>query len=167
MRYVLLKHERNGDFHVDFLLDCGAERLLSWQICDENFTKSLIFAVKFFNLAESPKRIIGTANAVCRRNFDHRKLYLDYEGEISNNRGHVTRIEYGNWELSTVRSDQITLVTTGRQIAQNSPTVKQWQFRPPKGFAIDTQNLSPPELLEKLPPPGESEWHLQCRLLPM
>ena len=165
MRYVLLKHERDSDFHVDFLLDFGVERLLSWQIYDENFTKALIFAANFFNLNESPKHIINTINAVCRRNFDHRKFYLDYEGEISSNRGHVTRIESGNWELSAIHSDQITLVTTGRHIAQNTPTIKQWQFRPPEGFAIDTQNVSPLKLFERLPPPGESEWHLHCRLL--
>ena len=165
MRYILLKHEKDSDFHADFLLDCGAERLLSWQICDENFTKPFIFTVKFFNLAESLKHTIDAISVICRRNFDHRKLYLDYEGEISNNRGHVTRIETGNWELSAVCSGKITLVTTGRHIAQNSPTIKQWQFHLPEGFAIDTQNLLPPDLLEKLPPPGESEWHLRCRLL--
>jgi len=165
MRYVLLKHEKDGDFHVDFLLDCGAEHLLSWQICDENFTKSPIFAVKIFNLTESPKHTIKTIDAICHRNFDHRKLYLDYEGEISSNRGRITRIEYGNWGLSDVCSGKITLVTTGRNVAQNSPSIKQWQFRPPENFAIDTQNVSSVELLEKLPPPGESEWHLRCRLL--
>jgi len=165
MRYTLLKHEKDGDFHVDFLLDCGAERLLSWQICDENFTKALIFAANFFNLNESPKHIIDTVSVACHRSFDHRKLYLDYEGEISSNRGHVTRIECGNWELSTMCCDQITLVTKGRHIAQNTPTIKQWQFRPPEGFVIDTQNTSLPELLNKLPRPGESEWHLCYRQL--
>lgn len=30
---------------------------------------------------------------------DHRRAYLDYEGPVSNDRGHVTRIEQGHYEL--------------------------------------------------------------------
>ncbi len=31
--------------------------------------------------------------------FDHRREYLDYEGPVSNDRGQVTRIEQGHYEL--------------------------------------------------------------------
>ena len=98
MQYVLLKHERDNDFHVDFLLDCGCERLLSWRICDENFAGLLVDDVKYFNLAELPEQKIDTMVTFCRRNFDHRRLYLEYEGEISENRGRVERVEWGKWD---------------------------------------------------------------------
>jgi hypothetical protein len=165
MRYVLLKHKNGDDFHVDFLLDCGGERLLSWQIDDEKFAGSLVSCVKFFILAEQSKQTTDTINTVCQRIFDHRRLYLDYEGEISENRGHVTRIEWGQWDISATNGRQITLTTIGRHIAQNAITVKRWQFRPPENFVIDTQNLSVQNLMQKLPLPGHVKWHLCCVLV--
>lgn len=163
MQYVLIKHEKGENFHVDFLLDCGAERLLSWQLCDEKFIKSLVSGVKFFILAEQPKQITHTIDFVCRRIFDHRKRYLDYEGEIDENRGRVICVERGEWELSAINERQLTLKTMGRHITDKTLNVKAWLFEPPKGLEIDMQ--SPPQchLMQRLPPAGEADWHIRCR----
>lgn len=165
MRYVLLKHEKDDEFHVDFLLDCEAERLLSWQLSGENFTWSLVSDAKFFNLAESPKRKIDTIATFCRRIFDHRKVYLDYEGEISENRGRVVRAECGNWEIVLCDTRKLVLETSGIRSTDHLPTIKQWHFEPPEDSVIDTRNFSPSNLMERLPPPGEADWRLRCRFL--
>ena len=165
MRYVLLKHEKNSDFHVDFLLDCGGERLLSWQICEENFANSLVSGVKFFNLAESPKQITDTIHSVCRRNFDHRKIYLNCEGEIGENRGRVICVECGEWDFFSFDQKQIVLQTNGGHTTTDSPIRRQWQFLLPFGVTIEIQDIAPANLMQRLPPPGDTDWYLRCRLL--
>jgi hypothetical protein len=71
LRYVVLQHDGISSPHCDLLFETtpGSElasaRLDAWP----------------------PKSITRSAN--------HRRLYLDYEGEISGNRGHVKRIANG------------------------------------------------------------------------
>ena len=163
MRYVLLKHENQGDFHVDFLLDCGDERLLTWQINDKNFASFLICDEKYFDLTKLPNDIDHTVCSNCRRNFDHRRKYLDFSGDIGDCRGHVTRIECGTWELLEINTRRLVIKTVGNRLVENLPTTRQWQFEPPVEIAIGSCGTSLDRLMQRLPPPGEENWIVFCR----
>lgn len=165
MQYVLLKHANGDKFHVDFLLDCGLERLLSWQICDENLARLLVSRIKNSVFSKRPKQKNDTIDLFCRRIFDHRKLYLNYEGDIAGDRGRVDRAECGKWELLEVLTRQIIIKTTGRLVTDDSQAVKLWQFQLPENFALNESDFSPPELMQRLPPPSDAKWHLQCTFL--
>jgi hypothetical protein len=61
-------------------------------------------ALMTWRLAELPAAWQGAqpdANVQLRaeRIADHRLAYLDYEGPVSHNRGHVTRVDYGDFEI--------------------------------------------------------------------
>jgi len=162
MRYVLLKHEKDKDFHVDFLLDCGLERLITWQITDPIFIDRLKFDEIFFNFAESPNRINDTIYSYCRRIFDHRRMYLDFSGDLGDHRGCVTRIEYGNWELCEVCANRLVMKTVGTCPAGNTPTARLWRFEPPAEITLDFNETTPDRLMQKLPPPGDENWVVSC-----
>ena len=73
-RYVVLEHDWPSP-HFDLLLEAG-NVLRAWR------------------LATPP--VVG-ANAA-EANFDHRRIYLDYEGEVSGGRGTVRRWDAGTFE---------------------------------------------------------------------
>lgn len=74
-RYVVQRHEvKPGDVHFDFMVERG-EKLATWRL-------------------EAP---LGGAVSG-ERSFDHRALYLEYEGEISGGRGFVAIVERGELE---------------------------------------------------------------------
>lgn len=86
-RFVLLEHRWEG-VHYDFLLETEG-KLRAWRL-------------------KEPLRP-GTQPA--EANFDHRLLYLDYEGPISGDRGEVKRLDRGAYEgaLSPARAE-VTLL---------------------------------------------------------
>jgi hypothetical protein len=43
---------------------------------------------------------------------DHRLAYLDYEGEVSDNRGTVTRVAAGEFELISETTDRLSVRLT-------------------------------------------------------
>lgn len=73
-RFAVLLHDWPSR-HFDFLLEAG-DVLRAWRLT-------------------SPPRL--GANAA-EANADHRKLYLDYEGEVSGGRGTVARWDAGEFE---------------------------------------------------------------------
>ena len=162
MRYVLLKHEKNSDFHVDFLLDCGQERLLTWQIVDHIFFDRLKFDGNFFNFAESPNRTNDIFYANCHRIFDHRREYLDISGDLGNLRGCVIRIEYGDWTLLEVCAKQLVIQTFGTNPANNFSMARLWRFEPQIEIALDLHGTSLDRLMQQLPPPGDENWVVSC-----
>ncbi len=76
----------------------GDTALLTWQLLREpKSTASLPI----------PAKRIG----------DHRKAYLDYEGEVSGDRGHVTRVDRGTCELESVEHGLAVARLSGERIA--------------------------------------------------
>ena len=165
MRYVLLKHENQGDFHIDFLLDCGEERLLTWQIGDKSLVNFLIGNEKFFDFSTLPNSIATTVYSNCRRIFDHRRKYLDFSGDLGDDRGYVTCMEHGIWELVELDAKQLVLKTVGTRLADNSPLSRQWQFEPPVTMTLSPDEISLERLMQHLPPPGNGIWVVFCRIL--
>jgi hypothetical protein len=74
-RYVILAHDW-PEPHWDFLLEAGGV-LRAWRLLGE------------------PR---SGATVPAEPNFDHRLLYLDYEGPVSGGRGNVTRWDAGTFE---------------------------------------------------------------------
>jgi len=77
-RFVILYHQSPAGEHWDVMLETDSA-LTTWSI---------------------PPQCLSGASFVCPaiRLPDHRKHYLDYEGEVSGNRGTVSRIESGTYE---------------------------------------------------------------------
>ena len=78
-RFVILEHAHAGKNHWDLMLE-EAEKLTTWQVpChpDDWFGKSI----------------------ECQKIFDHRCIYLEYEGPLSNNRGCVKRVVAGKYRI--------------------------------------------------------------------
>jgi len=74
-RFVILHHVLRDGEHWDLMLEDG-EVLLTWQLVQEPTG------------AES-------LPIPARRISDHRKVYLDYEGPLSGDRGYVERFDRG------------------------------------------------------------------------
>jgi hypothetical protein len=155
-RYVLLKHTKDSGFHVDFLLDFDAKRLLTWQIADE----------KFFQWLNETGTAISM-ETTCQRIFDHRKKYLNFEGEIDNHRGFVEQIESGEWEFLSVDDKQFIVKTIGTPKNITNPIKRKWRLMFPKKYC---KKISPEishaffsELIANHLPPADSEnWGLVC-----
>ncbi len=90
-RFVILRHEMpalaEDGSHWDFMLECG-DLLLTFR----------------WDCLPSAENGSSLSSLTAKRIADHRSLYLDYEGEISNNRGKVMQVLSGHF-LSASASD--------------------------------------------------------------
>ncbi len=92
-RFVILEHHHHG-VHWDFMLESG-EVLRTWRL-------------------ESPPTAGETAGATAIG--DHRRVYLDYEGEISGGRGHVVRWDAGEFDWVSDAAGQVAVVLRGGRV---------------------------------------------------
>jgi hypothetical protein len=92
-RFVLLEHRWNG-VHWDFMLERG-DALRTWAI-------------------DEP--IAGGVAQPARALPDHRKVYLDYEGEVSGNRGMVQRVDRGVYTALTWEEGRVRVRVEGTQL---------------------------------------------------
>jgi DNA polymerase Ligase (LigD) len=93
-RFVLLEHRWEG-VHWDFMLEHG-EALRTWAI---------------------DRPVVAGVDLPARALPDHRKVYLDYEGEVSGNRGSVRRVDWGVYALSVWEEDRVRVRLEGAQLA--------------------------------------------------
>lgn len=92
-RFAILEHD-HPHLHWDLLLEAGAAAL-TWR------------------LAEPPRP--GT-RFEAERILDHRLLYLDYEGPISGNRGHVLRWDAGKLAWQVQEEERVTAFLEGTRV---------------------------------------------------
>ena len=96
LRFVVLHHTGVPEAHYDLLIDTAADApLRSWR-CDA------------WPLA-SGARVTATP--------DHRRVYLQYEGAISGNRGQVARVDEGPCCIEVDASDELGARLIGRSEA--------------------------------------------------
>ena len=89
INFAILKHTLlDQSFHFDLLIKNG-NILNCWQ----------------FN--SSPTNCDDSEILFCKKIFDHRLKYLTYEGEISDNRGWVSRTTNGILNIETQNSKQV------------------------------------------------------------
>jgi hypothetical protein len=115
-RYVILQHDppAGGDTgrHWDFMLEVG-DVLRTWALAAEPAPGT---------------SIDGTPLP------DHRLVYLEYEGPIAGNRGHVRRWDAGTYATVGTDSDQIVVRLRGTRLAgtvtvsRDADHPDRWQF---------------------------------------
>jgi DNA polymerase Ligase (LigD) len=114
-RFVLLEHRWDG-VHWDLMLQRG-EVLRTWAI-------------------DAP--VVAGADLPARALPDHRIVYLDYQGDVSGNRGTVRRVDEGTyaairWEEARVRirleGAQLVGEAELRQAGLKSDGGSSWIFR--------------------------------------
>lgn len=97
-RFVILRHETPAGYerasHYDLMLEMG-DSLRTWA------------------LAELP---VPGREMVVEALPNHRLAYLDYEGAISGNRGVVTRLETGEFEVLEVSAEVLVVQLSGQQL---------------------------------------------------
>ena len=96
-RFVILHHSHADGEHWDLMIEQG-DALLTWQLLKEPIGRS--------SLPIAAKRI-----------GDHRKAYLDYEGPISRDRGHVRRIDAGIVEFEESTPDCYIFSMAGSRLS--------------------------------------------------
>jgi hypothetical protein len=92
-RFVLLEHRWDG-VHWDFMLEAG-DVLRTWAI-------------------DAP--IAAGADLPARAMADHRRIYLEYQGEISGGRGSVRRLDEGVYEVREWADDRVRILVRGHQL---------------------------------------------------
>ncbi len=97
-RFVILRHETPAGYerasHYDLMLEMG-DSLRTWA------------------LAELP---VPGRELVVEALSNHRLMYLDYEGPISGNRGVVTRVERGEFEVLEASAEVVVVQLSGLQL---------------------------------------------------
>ena len=95
--FALLEHTRTGETHWDFLLETGdAETLSTWR------------------LAANP--LAGRFPIAADLISDHRRAYLEFEGEIAGNRGVVKRLDRGEAEILIRSATHLRARLTGHYL---------------------------------------------------
>ena len=113
-RFAVLRHDAPDGQHFDLLFEFGPV-LRTWA------------------LPQPPNAITPMT---CDSLPDHRPAYLDYEGPVSNNRGHVTRWDAGTYELISSSEDEWLLELNGDKIHgavrihRTSSGSNEWLFTP-------------------------------------
>ena len=97
-RFTLSRHVVESESHFDLFLEhAPEERLWTWQIKEmEPVGDVLSGRSKSFQ-------------AFALRIFDHRKIYLDYEGELSRERGIVQKNTSGTWDFIAKTEEMLTI----------------------------------------------------------
>jgi len=97
-RFVILLHETPPSYargtHWDLMFEQGAA-LRTWALAAEPCAGATIDA---------------------ERLPDHRREYLDYEGPVSGERGHVTRWDWGTFELTSDTAEEFAAVVSGQRL---------------------------------------------------
>jgi hypothetical protein len=107
-RFVILEHD-HPRLHWDLMLEAG-EVLRTWRL-----------------LAEPENNPVAAEPA-----FDHRLLYLEYEGPVSGDRGDVKRWDHGSYLLEQEQPDRLILLLSGVRLrgrAVLEHTAGGWLFR--------------------------------------
>lgn len=112
-RFVLLEHD-HPVLHWDFMLE-NAETLLTWRL-------SRIPAADGNPVPAEPLS-------------DHRRVYLDYEGPVSGNRGTVRRVDVGQFEWRVRDDCRLECELTGKLLSgwmildRSAEPTGAWEFR--------------------------------------
>lgn len=96
LRFALLEHTTDAGVHWDLLIEqSGHDTLATWRLLDDPQTSERV-----------------SAESIGR----HRRIYLDYEGEISAGRGSVRRVDGGSAVWRRFSGDTGAVELLGRQL---------------------------------------------------
>ncbi len=97
VRFVVLEHANHDGRHFDLLIETDG-RLASWK-------------------SGPPPEEAADHSLSCARIADHRMIYLDYEGPISGDRGHVRRHDAGVCVIEHVAPNSWQVRFEGQRLA--------------------------------------------------
>lgn len=109
-RFVILTHD-HPFLHWDFMLEQN-DVLRTWRLLSE----------------PTPKADIAAESLP-----DHRTHYLDYEGPVSNDRGHVTRWDHGTFQIVDENDNLMCIELDGSRLTgvaelKREPDSTKWTF---------------------------------------
>jgi hypothetical protein len=121
LRYAVLHHTGIANPHFDLLIETSpGSPLASW--------RSAMWPV--------------TQPTTLLRLNDHRQLYLDFEGRLTNNRGSVKRIETGICQIDIVTNDRWNLQLCGHRLTLTHLISENWLCEPAEpGDPDDAQGI--------------------------
>ncbi len=126
---VVLRHELpDGTHHFDLLIardPLGRERLHS------------------FRLGDPPDGLAVGSETRAERLFDHRPLYLTYEGPIAGNRGEVRRVLSGEATVQREDESRLELIVRWESLRQQQLRLEAIAGSPPFWRIVCLEN--PPE----------------------
>ncbi len=98
LMFVLLEHQTDSGVHWDLMIETtGRDRLATWR------------------LARNPIALPDEAIAA-EPIGDHRRVYLDYEGELSDGRGRVERVDGGESQIIEQSANRLVMRLDGREL---------------------------------------------------
>jgi hypothetical protein len=113
-RFVILEHD-HPFLHWDLMLESG-DVLRTWRL-------------RAKPQASPPLAVLQVSAELLG---DHRKAYLDYEGPVSGNRGHVKRWDAGTFAWETDTADRVVVRLQGQRCAGTAILERnpagEWQF---------------------------------------
>lgn len=113
---MVLEHRDGAGLHYDLMIETSDPGLATWK------------------LAQPPEQA-ALSELACERLVDHRKAYLEYEGPISGDRGHVSRRDAGRCVVQAGRPSDLEVVFEGRRLQGRFRLVESedaegvWAFR--------------------------------------
>lgn len=130
--FVVLRHSDQGGDHFDLMIDQGSH-LATW---------------KFQQAPETVDTVL-----VCRRIFDHRRFFLDYEGPLSGDKGSVSQHDRGHCRILGCADDEWNVSFLGKHLVGRFDLVKEadtdsegpdqsWSFRARPSCEINDSTLS-------------------------
>lgn len=109
-RYVILEHD-HPQLHWDFMLEAG-DVLRTWRLGAQPQPGQLVAALALGN---------------------HRAVYLDYEGQVSGNRGRVQRWDAGTFSWLRDDSGSVEVLLRGRRLHGRAVLTRiqgdEWSFK--------------------------------------
>jgi bifunctional non-homologous end joining protein LigD len=93
LRFTISQHTIGNSPHYDFMLE-DIEKLKVWKVNSIDFSQS--------------------RSAVA--SFDHRKIYLDFEGELTNNRGRIKIWDSGLYKVVSWQENEKIVDLQGKKI---------------------------------------------------
>lgn len=112
-RFAVLRHESDRDTHWDFFFETG-EKLKTWA-------------------AEDAPR--AGEQVACKELGEHRKVYLEYQGPISGDRGTVLRWDQGTFETEWQSDDAWIFKVAGQWLqgrlvfSRLADVANQWRLK--------------------------------------
>jgi hypothetical protein len=101
-RFVVLRHDGPGGVHWDLLLEAGP-------------------VLRTWSLPQPPEEV---AEQTCRSLADHRMAYLDYEGPISDGRGHVEQWDRGTYQVECETPRELRIELSGTRLVGHATLCK-------------------------------------------
>jgi hypothetical protein len=112
--FVVLFHQIESGNHFDLMIDAG-DALATWRL-------------------DVPPEMAMERAVACERIADHRRAYLDYEGPVSGNRGHVSRHDRGLCRIDSTDDERWLIWFDGARLrgtmamSRTSAEASHWSF---------------------------------------